>query len=366
MDSPRTMRARLLRATQTLSPNSRPLEAVQCARPRAGPGQVLIAVHVCAVCHTELDEIEGRVAAQLPVIPGHQVVGTVCELGRGVEEPPIGTRVGVGWIHSACGQCEWCRSGRENLCPDFRGTGCHAHGGYAEFMTAPAAFVHPIPDALSDEQAAPMLCGGAIGLRSLRLAGLDNGQALGLTGFGGSNHQVLRLAQVLHPDSPVLVWARDPDQRERALADGAAWAGDTAETPPQQPAAIIDTTPVWTPVVAALAALAPGGKLVVNAIAKETSDIDALTGLDYPRHLWREKTLQSVANVTRADIADFLALAAEHVSLRPHTRIRPLAEANEALLEMRFGPIRGATVLSIRPPGPAAPPRSRDQGACEQ
>ena len=350
MNPTETMRALLLRATQALTPGSRPLERVDWPRPQPGPGEVLIAVHVCAVCHTELDEIEGRVEAQLPVIPGHQVVGTVCAHGPGVEAPAIGTRVGVGWIHSAFGECEWCRSGRENLCPDFHGTGCHAHGGYAEFMTAPAAFVHPIPDALGDEQAAPMLCGGAIGLRSLRLAGLNNGQALGLTGFGGSNHQVLRLAKILHPESPVLVWARDPDQRERALADGANWAGDTAESPPLQPAAIIDTTPVWKPVVAALGALAPGGKLVVNAIAKESSDINALTGLDYPAHLWREKTIQSVANVTRADIADFLALAAEHASLRPRTQLRPLAEANEALLEMRFGSIGGATVLSIRRP----------------
>ncbi len=351
MNPPDTMRAMLLRATQKLERNSQPLEAVECARPQPEPGEVLIAVHVCAVCHTELDEIEGRVEARLPVIPGHQVVGTVCAHGAGVEAPATGTRVGVGWIHSACGACEWCRSGRENLCPDFHGTGCHAHGGYAEFMTASAAFVHPVPDALGDEQAAPMLCGGAIGLRSLRLAGMNNGQALGLTGFGGSNHQVLRLAKILHPDSPVLVWARDPDQRERALADGAAWAGDTEDEPPQQAAAIIDTTPVWKPVVAALAALAPGGKLVVNAIAKESSDIDTLTELDYPRHLWREKTIQSVANVTRADIADFLSLAADHPSLRPRTRLRPLAEANEALLEMRFGPIRGATVLSMSQPG---------------
>ncbi len=347
MNPPGTMRAMLLRSTQELAPNSRPLATEQCARPQAGPGEVLIAVHVCAVCHTELDEIEGRVAARLPVIPGHQVVGTIRELGPDVKAPAIGTRVGVGWIHSACGECEWCRSGRENLCPDFHGTGCHTHGGYAEFMTAPATFVHPIPDALSDEQAAPMLCGGAIGMRSLRLAGLDNGQALGLTGFGGSNHQVLRLARILYPESPVLVWARDPDQRRRALADGAAWAGDTEDEPPQQPAAIIDTTPVWKPVVAALAALAPGGKLVINAIAKESSDIDTLTALDYPRHLWREKIVQSVANVTRADIADFLTLAAKHASLRPRTRVRPLAEANEALLEMRFGAIRGATVLSL-------------------
>ena len=342
-----SMRAMVLRQTQVLAPSSRPLEALDWPRPVPRADEVLIKVQVCAVCHTELDEIEGRVAAHLPVIPGHQVVGTVVE-SKAEAGPAVGTRVGVGWIHSACGQCQYCLGGRENLCPEFRGTGCDVHGGYAEYMTAPAAFAHPIPEGLSDVETAPMLCGGAIGLRSLRLAGIANGQTLGLTGFGGSNHQVLRLARILYPDSAVLVWARDPEQRERALADGAAWAGDTEQLPPDPPAAIIDTTPVWKPVVAALAALAPGGKLVVNAISKERADIDQLGRLDYPQHLWREKMLQSVANVTRRDIAGFLELAADHAQLRPVTRTMPLAEANDALIEMRFGAIRGATVLTVR------------------
>lgn len=341
------MQAMVLRQTQVLERTSRPLEALEWPRPVPKVGEVLIEVQVCAVCHTELDEIEGRVPARLPVIPGHQVVGAVVE-SRCTKGPAVGTRVGVGWIHSACGQCQYCLGGRENLCPEFLGTGCHVHGGYAQYMVAPAAFAHPIPAGLDSVEVAPMLCGGAIGLRSLRLAGIENGQTLGLSGFGGSNHQVLRLARILYPDSAVLVWARDPEQRERALADGAAWAGDTEQSPPDAPAAIIDTTPVWKPVLAALAALAPGGKLVVNAISKERADIDQLGRLDYPKHLWREKMIQSVANVTRRDISDFLELAADHERLRPATRTMPLDEANEALLEMRFGAIRGATVLSVR------------------
>ena len=330
-----------------MSPDSDPLVARRWPIPSPGPEEVLIRVQACAVCHTELDEIEGRVEARVPVIPGHQIVGEVAKLGAEVESPAIGTRVGVGWIFSACGRCDYCLNDLENLCPQFHGTGCHTHGGYAEWMCAPARFVHPVPDKLSSISAAPLLCGGAIGLRSLRLASLDNGQVLGLTGFGGSNHQVLRLARALYPDSEVMVWARDANQREQALATGAAWAGPTEAAPPAAPMAIIDTTPVWTTVLKALEFLAPGGRLVVNAISKEDSDRDALATLDYARQLWREKSIRSVANVTRRDISDMLALAARH-GLLPETRSMPLTKANEALRQLRFGPIRGATVLEVR------------------
>jgi alcohol dehydrogenase, propanol-preferring len=325
-----------------------PLRAIDMPVPQPGFGEVLIKVHACAVCHTELDEIEGRVTSTLPVIPGHQAVGTVTELGPGAAEAPaIGSRVGVGWIFSACGECDRCREGRENLCVGFRGTGCHVDGGYAEYMTAPAAFVHAIPEGLGDVEAAPMLCGGAIGLRSLRLSGLANGQALGLTGFGASNHQVLQLARILLPDSPVLVWARNPDQRRQALDAGTTWAGDTQDSAPRPADAIIDTTPVWEPVMAALSQLAPGGRLVINAISKQTSDRRLLAQLDYSRQLWLERSIQSVANVTRQDIREFLELAARCPELRPETARYPLEEANRALEELRGGNIRGAKVLEI-------------------
>jgi propanol-preferring alcohol dehydrogenase len=342
------MRAMVLERTGRIERDGSPLTPREPRAPEPGPGEVRLRVRACAVCHTELDQIEGRVATRTPRIPGHEVVGDVDRLGEGVDDGLAGARVGVGWIASACGRCQWCERGEENLCPDFRATGRDIDGGYAEFMTVPAAFVQRIPDALDDVDCAPMLCAGAIGLRSLRLTGMDNGQVLGLTGFGASNHLVLTLARILHPDSPVMVWARDPGQREQALELGAAWAGDTHDDPPRAPDAIIDTTPVWTPVLAALTRLAPGGRLVVNAIRKEHGDRDRLAGLDYAEQLWREKEIKSVANVTRRDIGDYLDLAAEH-GLRPETRCVPLEDANEALRRIRFGDFRGAFVL--RPGG---------------
>ena len=338
------MRAMVLRQLMPVTDKAEPLRLEEWPEPEPGAGEVLLRLSCCGVCHTELDEIEGRTAPSLPRIPGHEAVGEVVALGTNVTGPAVGTRVGVAWIYSACGECEPCRTGRENLCAEFRATGRDAHGGYADYMVAPAAYVHPIPQAIADTDAAPMLCAGAIGRRSLRLAGLENGQVLGLTGFGGSNHQVLELARCLLPDSPVLVWARDPGQRQQALDAGAAWAGDTTEDAPMRADAIIDTTPAWKPVLAALEKLAPGGRLVINAIRKEDRDRALLAELDYPSQLWMEKEIRSVANVTRRDVRDFLELAANH-GLRPVTETLPLEEANRALRELRSGPVRGAKVL---------------------
>jgi len=334
----------VLEQTGRIEPDGEPLKLREIETPDPGRGEVLIRVHACAVCHTELDQIEGRVATPLPRVLGHEVVGTVVESGAGVGHAADGQRVGVGWIGSACGDCKWCRRGDENLCPDFKATGRNIDGGYAEFMCVPAGFVHSIPESLTDAEAAPMLCAGAIGLRSLRLADLRDGQVLGLTGFGASNHLVLSLAGILYPESPVMVWARDPGQREQALALGAKWAGDTGEKPPEAPDAIIDTTPVWITVLAALDRLAPGGRLVINAISKETGDRDRLAELDYERQLWREKEIKSVANVTRRDISDYLDLAARH-KLKPQVEVMPLERANAALTRIRFGNFRGAFVL---------------------
>jgi len=335
----------LLEHVAPITRDGKPLRAVDLPRPQPGDGDVLLRVEVCAVCHTELDQIEGRVATPLPRVPGHQVIGEIIECSAGVDRRRIGQRIGVGWIASACGECRWCTRGEENLCPEFRATGRDIDGGYAEFMAAPAAFTVPIPETLRARDAAPMLCAGAIGLRAFRLAGLDNGEILGLTGFGGSNHLVLTLARALLPDSPVLIWARDPAQRRQALELGATWAGDTPDRAPHQPDAIIDTTPVWTPALEALTQLAPGGRLVINAIAKESSDRDQLAGLDYPSQLWREKQIRSVANVTRRDIADYLELAARH-GFTPEHRVLTLDQANEALKTLRFGDFRGAFVLA--------------------
>jgi propanol-preferring alcohol dehydrogenase len=341
------MRAMVLKAVGPLRDNPSPLEPADWPDPGPGPGEVLIRVGACGVCHTELDEIEGRTPPpRLPVVLGHQAVGRVEAAGEGAGDVRVGDRVGVAWIFSACGHCEFCRRGEENLCPDFRATGRDAHGGYAERMTAPAAFVHPLPGAFSDAEAAPLLCAGAIGFRSLRLTGLEDGQTLGLTGFGASAHLVLKMVRHRFPRTRVHVFARSEAERAFALSLGAVWAGDTTGRAPEPLRAVIDTTPAWTPVVAALANLAPGGRLVVNAIRKEDADKPALLGLDYPEHLWREKEVKSVANVTRADVRDFLRLAAE-IPLKPEVQEYPLADANRALAELKAGQVRGAKVLRV-------------------
>jgi propanol-preferring alcohol dehydrogenase len=340
--------AQILPQLTNLRDNPIPLHLLDLPDPTPGPGEVLLRVAACGVCHTELDEIEGRTPPPvLPMILGHQVVGRVAALGPGASRLALGERVGVAWIFSACGECPACLAGDENLCPHFRATGRDAPGGYAELMVVPEAFAHPIPDIFSDVEAAPLLCAGAVGYRSLRLANLTDGQPLGLTGFGGSGHQVLLLARHLYPRSPVYVFARSPETRAFALNLGAAWAGDSAETPPQPPAAIIDTTPAWKPVVEALAALAPGGRLVINAIRKEEGDKAELLRLDYARHLWQEKEIKSVANVARRDVAEFLALAAQ-IPIRPEIEIYPFEAANQALFELKTKQVRGAKVLKVR------------------
>jgi propanol-preferring alcohol dehydrogenase len=337
----------LLTAIGPLHDNPAPLEPADWPEPVPGPGEIVIRVSACGVCHTELDEIEGRMPPpRLPIIPGHQVVGRVEALGAGASLFRPGDRIGVAWIFSACGTCRYCRRGEENLCADYRATGRDAHGGYAERMIVPEAFAHAIPDVFTDSAAAPLLCAGAIGYRSLRLTRLENGQSLGLTGFGASAHLVLKLVRHRFPDSRIFVFARGEGERAFARALGATWAGDTAEPAPELLSAIIDTTPAWTPIVAALRNLEPGGRLVVNAIRKEDADKDALRTLDYPVHLWLEKEIKSVANVTRDDVREFLQLAAE-IPLAPEVQEFALTEANQALRELRTGSIRGAKVLCI-------------------
>jgi len=341
------MKAMVLRAIGSIADHPTPLTLEHRPVPEPAPGEVLIQVRACGVCHTELDEIEGRTPPSvLPRVLGHQAVGRIVGAGDGVERSWLDTRAGVAWIYRACGACRFCQAGLENLCPDFEGTGRDADGGYAEFMVAPVDFVHRIPDAFADTEAAPLLCAGAIGYRSLRLTDLEDGQPLGLTGFGASAHLVLHLARRLVPGSSVFVFARDPREREFARELGAAWAGETTDRSPEPLAAIIDTTPAWTPVVEALGNLAPGGRLVINAIRKIAADKDALTRLDYPAHLWREKEIKSVANVTRADVRAFLDLAAS-IPIRPTVETYPLEAANDALVDLTQRRIRGAKVLEI-------------------
>ncbi|MGD2217630.1 MAG: zinc-dependent alcohol dehydrogenase family protein [Gemmatimonadales bacterium] len=340
------MKAMILKQLCSLEENSAPLESATLPDPSPGPGELLVRVLACGVCHTELDEIEGRTPPpDLPVIPGHQVVGVVEQSG-GATRFATGDRVGVAWIYSACGSCKFCRTGAENLCPQFKATGRDVHGGYAQYMTVPAEFAHRIPNTFSDSQAAPLLCAGAIGYRSLRLTGLEDGERLGLTGFGASAHIVLKMARYRYPSSEIFVFARSENEREFALELGAVWAGDTTDESPQKLDSIIDTTPVWKPMVEALRNLAPGGRLVINAIRKEDIDKDYLLGLDYPSHLWMEKEIKSVANVARRDVAEFLELAAE-MQLLPEVQQYALEDANQALVELKMRKIRGAKVLAI-------------------
>ena len=342
------MKALLLRRLGSLDALVAPLDRADVPDPIPGPGEVLIRVSVCGVCHTELDEIEGRTPPPvLPIIPGHQVVGHVVQCGPRPTGLGPGARVGVGWIHSACGRCRYCRNGHENLCPEFRATGRDANGGYAELMVVRQEFAYPIPESpMTDAEVAPLLCAGAIGYRSLRLANLPNGGRLGLTGFGASGHLVLKLVRHRDPDADVFVFARSRAERDFALELGAAWAGDTGEAPPELLDAIIDTTPVWRPVLESLRHLVPGGRLVVNAIRKENVDRDALAAFDYAAHLWMEKEIKSVANVTRRDITEFLHAAAA-MGLRPEVQEYPLEDAGRALRDLRSRAVRGAKVLRV-------------------
>lgn len=335
------MRAMSLAAIARLEDNPSPLTLINAPRPKPGQNEILIRVSVCGVCHTEIDEIEGRTPPPvLPIIPGHEVVGIVEEKGAGVSTHKAGDRVGVGWIYASDG------SPNENLSEAFRATGRDANGGYADYMVVREDYAYRIPGVFSDEEAAPLLCAGGVGFRALALCHLENGQRLGLTGFGGSGHLVLQLARHLYPDSEIFVFARSQRERQFALELGAAWTGDTADAPPQKLHAVIDTTPAWRPVLAALEALRPGGRLVINAIRKEDGDKALMADIDYARHLWEEKVIQSVANVTQQDLRTFLEVAAE-IPLKPQVRSWPLAEANLALRALKEGHLRGAHVLKI-------------------
>lgn len=341
------MKAMLLKEICDLRENQNPLNLAEIPTPVPNEGELLVRVSTCGVCHTELDEIEGRTPPpQLPIVPGHQVVGHIVEINATASRFTIGDRVGVAWIYSTCENCKFCLREEENLCAQFRATGRDADGGYAQFMLIPENSAFPIPEAFSDAEAAPLLCAGAIGYRSLRLSDLTDGDMLGLTGFGGSGHLVLKMAKYLYPHSDIFVFARSPQEREFALELGAVWAGDTAHQAPDKLDAIIDTTPVWKPVVEALNNLAPGGRLVINAIRKEEIDKDYLLQLDYAAHLWMEKEIKSVANVSRRDVREFLALAA-NMGIKPEYQDYALVEANKALLELKTSKIRGAKVLRI-------------------
>jgi alcohol dehydrogenase, propanol-preferring len=341
------MKAMILGKPSDLSKERTSLQLVDLPVPVPRENEILIKVSCCGVCHTELDEIEGRTPPSIfPIIPGHQIVGRVEQTGTKASQFKAGDRVGIAWIHSSCGTCKYCSSGRENLCAEFKATGRDADGGYAEYTSIHEHYAYKIPDVFSDAEAAPLLCAGSIGYRSLRLSGLRDGENLGLTGFGASGHLVLKMIRHQYPNTDVYVFSRTGTEQRFAKELGAVWAGSAEEKTPEKLRAIIDTTPAWRPVVEALDNLEPGGRLVINAIRKEDVDKSSLLALDYERDLWKEKEIKSVANITRRDVEEFLQLAAT-IPIIPEIQEYRLEDANTALLELKERKIRGAKVLRI-------------------
>lgn len=330
-----------------ITSNISPLELVELETPELLDREILIKVHACGVCHTEIDEIEGRATpAFLPIVPGHQIVGEVVEVDKSVEKFKIGDRVGIGWIYSTCGKCEFCIKDLENLCVNFKATGKDVHGGFAEYFKIQEDYAFPLPKSLTYEECAPLFCAGAIGYRALRLAKPENGHNIGLVGFGASGHIVIKIIKKLYPNCKIFVFTRDEIQRKLAIDLGAFWTGDIENFPPEKLNSAIDTTPVWKPPLKILKYLKPSGILVINAIRKEEVDKEEFLEIDYSRDLWLEKEIKSVANITRRDISEFLSLAARF-SVKPEIEIYEFKDAHKALLEIKERKIKGAKVLKI-------------------
>jgi propanol-preferring alcohol dehydrogenase len=320
-----------------------PLLMVELPIPKPKENEILIKVSVCGACHTDLDEAEGRLPTKLPVVPGHQVVGIVSELGKGVKKHKIGDRVGVTWLYSSCGQCSFCKKGEENLCEKAKWTGKDADGGYAEYMVVNENYAYLIPKQFTDSQAAPLLCAGVIGYRTLRLAQIQKGETIGLYGFGASAHIVIQIIKHKFPDSPVFAFTKSGGHAELAKSLGATWTGLSGEIPPVKLDKIMDFTPAGECVRDALKILNRGGRLVINAIRKETP----IPALDYAEYLWLEREIKSVANVTRKDAEEFLPLAAQ-IPIVPTIEEFPLEQANEVLLRIKQSKLKAAGVLRVQ------------------
>src|SRR5579864_9502406 len=331
------MKACLLNAPARIETN--PLQFADVPVPNPAKGEVLIRVHACGVCRTDLHLIEGElVPRKSPVIPGHQVVGVVEKLGESSRRYAIGSRVGVAWLHYTDGACQYCRRGEENLCDNPTFTGYSVDGGYAEYIVAPEDFVYAIPEGFPDEQAAPLLCAGIIGFRCLRLSGIKPGGRLGFYGFGAAAHVAIQVAR--HWNAEVYASTRDARHQKLALELGATWAGGTFDEPPKKLDAAIVLAPAGEIVPAALKALKKGGALVLGGI-----HMSPIPSFPYDL-LYQERMIRSVANNTRQDGEDFLRIAAE-IPIQPHVQIFPLRDANRALNALKNDAIPGAAVLRV-------------------
>ncbi len=333
------MKALILDGPKPVAEN--PLRLATCEAPSPGPSQIRVRVHACGICHTDLHTVAGDLALpRLPLIPGHQVVGLVDAAGPGAGRFPMGARVGLAWLHSACGTCRFCTGGSENLCDAARFTGYHTDGGYAEQTVVPEAFAYAIPAAFSNLEAAPLLCAGIIGYRALRLSEAQPGERLGLYGFGASAHITLQIAR--HLGIEIYVFSRGPEHLRLAEKLGATWTGRAEERPPHKLHSAIIFAPAGGLVLPALENLEKGGTLALAGIT-----MSAIPGLDYRRHLYHEKTVRSVTNSTRADGEALLRIAAE-IPVRPQIQVFPLDEANRALQLLASGRIDGAGVLEVQ------------------
>jgi len=332
------MKAMVLRRAGDISAS--PLQRQEVPTPQPGPGDVLVRVTVCGICRTDLHVIEGELEHPLlPLIPGHQAVGVISQVGASVTERKVGERVGIAWLQSTCGRCEFCVRGRENLCQEARFTGYQVHGGYAEYAVVPERFAYPIPSVFSDQEAAPLLCAGIIGYRALRLSGIQPGQRLGLYGFGASAHIAIQIAR--HWGCEIYVSSLTSQHQALARELGAKWVGGASESPPARLHGAIIFAPAGELVPAALRALERGGTLALAGIHMST-----IPSLDYDHELFGERVLRSVTANTRQDGLDLLRDAAA-IPIKPKTQRFRLEEANQALQALKAGAIKGAGVLTL-------------------
>lgn len=333
------MKAMILNRTAAVE--SSPLVCVDVPVPAVGSQDVLVRIRCCGICRTDLHVIEGELPDPvLPLIPGHQAVGVIEQTGSAVSGRRVGERVGIAWLQGTCGSCEFCRSGRENLCLGARFTGYQVPGGYAEYAAVPASFAYPIPETFSDAEAAPLLCAGIIGYRALRLSGIQPGQRLGLYGFGASAHIAIQIAR--HWGCEVYVCSLKPEHQRLARELGARWVGGAAEAPPDSLHGAIIFAPAGELVPPALRALGRGGTLALAGI-----HMSPFPPLDYDRDLFGERVIRSVTANTRQDAAELLREAAA-IPIRPRSRQFRLEEANQALQALKAGAIAGAGVLTVR------------------